>query len=212
MSGERTRNAPGGAPSDTVGLAPERRHHPAAGFTLLEVLLGLTLGLGALAALTALLSPTLAARARAAQGSETLAAAAAAIDQITRDVRLAGYDPRARAIGGIVAADATSLVLEADLDGDGTIDASSEEHVAYRRSAATAGLQRVVGTQSMPLLSDLTSTGLTFRYRDASGATVDPTRAGALTAIRTVTVEIATLASRSLPGVRLNGGARVLNR
>jgi Tfp pilus assembly protein PilW len=198
--------------AQSVAIASAGRPHAPDGFTLLELLLGLTLGLGALAALTALLSASLAARTRAGQGCETLAATAAAIEEIARDVRLAGYDPQARGIGGIVAADAASLVLETDLDGDGAINASSEEHVAYRGSAGTASLLRVVGAQSMPLLSDVSPTGLTFRYRDASGATVDPTLPGALAAIRAVTIEIATLPNRTLPGVRLSGGARVLNR
>ncbi len=117
------------------------------GFTLIELLVGLLLGLGTIAALTAAVTVSLAARARAAAGAEMLAATAAAIDQIARDVRLAGYDPRRSGIQGIVTAESANLVLEADLDGDGAIDLSSEEHVAYRRSA-TGALQRVVGEQS----------------------------------------------------------------
>jgi Tfp pilus assembly protein PilW len=184
----------------------------AKGFTLIELLIGLLLGLGTIAALTAALTVSLTARARAAAGAEMLAATASAIDQITRDVRLAGYDPRRSGIDGIVAADSASLVLEADLDGDGVIDPNSEEHVAYQRSMTGASLLRVVGAQSMPLLSDLAPGGPAFRYFDSSGSVIDPATAGAAAAIRTVSVELATLPSIGLPGVRMSGGARVLNR
>lgn len=195
-----------------VLASPAVRVPRTAGLTLVELLLGLVLGLGTLAALTALIAASLAARARAATSTEMLAATAAAIDQIVRDVRLAGYDPRGRGVGGIVTAAPASLALEADLDGDGTIDLSSEEHVAYRRSPTSASLLRVVGAQSMPLLSDLVPDGLAFRYLDANGAELDPSAAGAAAAIRAVIVELATRTSGPLPGVRMRGGARVLNR
>ena len=183
-----------------------------AGMTLMEVLIGLVLGLGALAALTALVSGSLAARARAGAGAEALAAMAGAIDQIVRDVRLAGYDPRERGLAGVVAAAPASLVLQADLDGDGAIDSSSEERVTYRPSAATASLLRIVGTQTMPLLSDLAPGGFRLRYFDASGSELDPTTPAMADAIRAVTVDLQTRPSGTIPGIRMGGGARLLNR
>ena len=58
----------------------------------------------------AVLVATLAARRQAAGGAEAVAAVAAAVDQIARDVRLAGYDPRARGVVGLPAATAATLV------------------------------------------------------------------------------------------------------
>jgi Tfp pilus assembly protein PilW len=182
------------------------------GVTLIEVLIGLVLGLGALAALTALVSGSLAARARAGAGAEALAATASAIDQIVRDVRLAGYDPLERGLAGMVAAAPASLVLQADLDGDGTIDGSSEERVTYRSSTATGSLLRIVGTQTMPLLSNLAPGGFRLRYFDASGSELDPATPAATDAIRAVTVDLQTLPNGTIPGVRMGGGARLLNR
>jgi hypothetical protein len=183
-----------------------------AGTTLVEVLLGIALGVVALAATASLLTAGLAARARAGAGADGLAAAAGAVDQIVRDVRLAGYDPDAAGFGGVADATSTSVVLEADLDGDGAVDASSEERVAYRLSAAGDALQRVVGAQVLPLVSPLAPGGFRLRYFDAAGAELDPADPGAADAVRAVTVTLATRARGGLPGVELSGGARLLNR
>jgi len=182
------------------------------GVTLMEVLVGLVVGLGALAALTALVAGSLTAGARAGAGAEAVAAIAGAVDQIVRDVRVAGYDPRESGLDGLSALAPASLVLQADLDADGTIDGSSEERITYRPSVATGNLLRIVGTQSMPLLSDLTPGGFRLRYFDATGGELDPTTPAAADAIREITVDLQTRSSGTIPGVHMGGGARLLNR
>ena len=110
-----------------------RRHD--AGMTLLELTVASALALAAVAALTALFLVVLRARGRAGEAAETVVSLAGTIDQIARDVRLAGYDPSARGLAGIVTPTAQSVVLRADLDGSGDIDTSSEEQITYRLNA-----------------------------------------------------------------------------
>jgi prepilin-type N-terminal cleavage/methylation domain-containing protein len=180
------------------------------GFTLLELLVATALGGMALAAFSALLVATLAARRQAADGAEAVASVAAAVDQIVRDVRLAGYDPRVSGIVGLPTATSTTLVVAADLDGNGSVDPASEERVGYRLLDDT--LQRTVGNQSLPLLGELAPGGLLLQYLDASGDTVDPLAPGALSAIRAVTVDLTVRATAAHATVHMRGGARLLNR
>lgn len=182
------------------------------GLSLVEVLIGLALGATALAALGGLLAASAAARTRAGARAEGLAAAAAAVDQITRDVRVAGHDPRRRGVHGILEATSTSLALEADLDGDGGVDPHSEEHVGYRLSAAGESLSRVVGAQAMPIVSELAPNGFLLRYFDATGAELDPARPQSADAVRLVTVDLAVRPAGTRETLHVLGGARLLNR
>jgi len=183
-----------------------------AGLTVVELLLGLALGAVTLAAMVALSSASVAALQRATAGAETTTAVAGALDQMTRDIRLAGYDPRSRGIAAILDAGAALLETAADLDGDGAIDLDSEEHVTYRPSPSGDTLQRIVGRQSLPILSDLAPDGLRLRYFDTTGAEIDPATAGATATIRFVAIELRTRARAAHPAVALAGGARLLNR
>ncbi len=183
-----------------------------AGMTLVELTVASALALATIAALTALFLVILRARARAAEAAETMVGLAGTIDQIARDVRLAGYDPSARGIAGIVTPTAQSVVLRADLDGSGDIDTSSEEQITYRLNAAGDTLQRLVGQQNLPSLSDVAAGGFRLHYFDAQAAELDPNAAGAADRIRLVTVEILLRATSTHGALRMTGGARLLNR
>ena len=183
------------------------------GATLVELIVGTALGLLVMLGLTSLLAVTLAARARAVDRGAAVTALAGAVDQIVRDVRLAGFDPETRGVSALAGASATSIVIDADLDGSGSVDTASEEQVGYRLSGAgNDTLQRTVGRQALPLLSALAAGGFRLRYLDGNGAELDPATPGALAAVRAVTVELALRATRSHAALRMKGGARLLNR
>ena len=182
------------------------------GLTLVELLVGMVIGVVAAAALTALLRAGVAAWQRAGAHAEVATEVAGAVDQITRDLRLAGYDPRGAGIAGLTIAEAARLELTADLDGNGAIDADSEERIGYRVAPSSQSLQRVVGRQTLPILSDIAASGLRFTYFDAAGNALGPATAATLTGARFVTVDVATAAHPPLAGVRLGGGARLGNR
>ena len=187
-----------------------RRHD--AGMTLVELTVASALALAAVAALTALFLVVIRARGRAGEAAETVVSLAGTIDQIARDVRLAGYDPSARGLAGIVTPTAQSVVLRADLDGSGDIDTSSEEQITYRLNAAGDTLQRLVGQQNLPMLSDVAAAGFRLHYFDAQAAELDPTVAGAGDRVHLVTVELALRATQAHGALRMTGGARLLNR
>ena len=115
------------------------------GLTLVELLVGMLVGLVAAAALTAVLRAGVAASIRAGTDAETAIEAAAALDQLVRELRVAGYDPTGSGVAPFVTTAADHVEIDADLDGSGTLDATSEEHVTYRVATSSRSLQRVVG-------------------------------------------------------------------
>jgi hypothetical protein len=94
--------------------------------------------------------------------------AAQAVEAFTFDVRRAGFDPRGIGVEAVADATPTRLELHADLDGDGVVDAASEEVTAWACDLAGGRLSRILGSQSLPLANDVIACG--FGYVDASGA------------------------------------------
>ena len=182
------------------------------GMTLVELLIGMTLGLVGAAAMTALLRGGTAAWERAGASAEVAIEVAEAVDQLTRDLRNAGYDPAAAGIAGLTVTATDQLEMTADLDGNAAIDPASEERVGYRWSAASGSLQRVVGRQSLPILSDVAPGGFRLTYVDRDGARLDPADPATSAATRLVTVDLATASRDGRAGVRMSGGARLVNR
>jgi type IV pilus assembly protein PilW len=179
------------------------------GLTLVELLIGMVLGLVAAAAMTALVRVGVAAWERAGADSERALELAAAVDQLARDVRIAGYDPTDAGLGALTVTAHDRLEITADLDGDGTIDPNSEERIGYRVAPSSRSLQRMVGAQTLPILADVTAFALA--YFDANGVLLDPGDSTTAAATRLVTVGVTT----SKPGrhpLRVDGGARLVNR
>ncbi|MCC6766125.1 MAG: hypothetical protein IT293_15815 [Deltaproteobacteria bacterium] len=179
--------------------------------TLVELLVAMVLGLVATAALGAVGRAGLAAGLRAGTDAEAAIETAAALDQLVRDLRVAGYNPRGVGFPAFTVVAADRVELHADLDGNGAIDATSDERIAYRVAAASRSLQRVVGAQSLPILSDVASDGLRLDWLDAAGAALDPADPAAAAAARLVAIDL-TATPPGRPAVRVHGGARLLNR
>jgi Tfp pilus assembly protein PilW len=180
--------------------------------TLVELLIGMGLALAGAAALTAVLRAGTAAWARAGARAEVAAEVAAAVDQVTRDLRIAGYDPAAAGFVPLSVTAADRVEIAADLDGDGAIDPDSEERIGYRVATSSTSLQRVVGRQTLPILSDVGASGFRLAYFDRDGVRLDPASAATATATRVVTVDLATAASLGQPAVSVSGGVRLVNR
>ncbi len=162
------------------------------GFTLVELLVGMALGLVALAMLVG----TFAAGARLLVLSgarvEATDAVVIAAESLQFDVRRAGVDPAGVAVEPLVVARADRMTLHADLDGDGAVDAASEEVTSYVCSTGPLRLSRIIGAQSQPVAGDVTSCGL--RYADAAGLPLVPGPGGLdaaeRRAVRRVTLDL----------------------
>lgn len=141
--------------------------HDARGATLAELLVGAGLGLVILALLTAAVAVgSRLARAAGARG-EAEDTAQLAVEAFLFDVRRAGFDPAGVGVVALSEALPDRVELAADLDGDGIVDAASEEVTAHVCATGLGRLSRIIGRQSMPLADGVTA--CTFRYLDAAG-------------------------------------------
>jgi Tfp pilus assembly protein PilW len=140
----------------------------ASGTSLVELLAGLALGLLVAIAGFAAVAVVLRHLALFALRAEADDVAALALEAFTLDVRRAGFDPRAAGVEPVVEATASRLRLQADLDGDGTIDAASEEATAIACDVPGGRLSRILGSQSLPLANGVVACALS--YADDAGA------------------------------------------
>jgi Tfp pilus assembly protein PilW len=175
------------------------------GSTLVELLVASTLALVVFGLLTSAIGQggrLLASMAARAQAEDTVHGA---IEALVFDVRRAGYDPTGIGVDPLSEARADRITLRGDLDGNGTVDANSEEVTAYVCALATARLSRVIGRQSLPLADGITRCA--FRYLDAAGAVMAVPAAGLDAAgrgrVRTIGLDLTLTASRGVaPAMR----------
>ena len=169
-------------------MAVNRRRTRGCG--LVELLLGVALGLGVLAGLLGALAAGSAALTRAGARTETSDTLQLATEALLFDVRRAGYDPTASGVEAVTEAAHDALTLQADLDGDGAVDGGSSEHVRYVCNPAGGRLSRIVGAQSMPLAAGLGTCRLD--YADDAGAAMT-VPAGGLDAAARARARVVTL-------------------
>ena len=175
------------------------------GVGIVELLVASTLGFIALAGLTAALATGARLLAAAGRRGEVEDTAQLAIEAFTFDARRAGYDPGAVGIEPLGLAEPGRIGFDADLDGDGVLNASSEEHTTYVCSAGAARLSRLVGAQSLPVADGVTACA--FRYLDGAGAPIVAPATGLLAAerarVRRVALDLAVGAAGDSPAVRV---------
>lgn len=182
-------------------IEPEgRRPSPGShGFTLIELLVVLAIQGILLGALVMSFTSQLKTHRQQEQMSEMHGIARAAMDLVTREVRLAGYNPKGAEIQGITY-DPSALGIVADLNGDGdTTD--SNENVVYAHDAATLRLTRNTGGGRQSVAEQVEA--FTFEYRDEKGVLTDVTGD-----IRQLRIRITTRTAQPDPRYNPNGGYR----
>jgi len=177
-----------------------RRRNP--GFTLIEVLISLGIGMVVLAALYAVFTIQSKNFAKQEQIGEMQQIARTAMDSMAREITMAGYDPNQTtpANAGITAASATSLSFTSDLNGDSDT-ADANESVTYAFDGANYRITRNTGGGAQPFAENIQ--GLTFTYYDAAGA-VTATAAD----IRRIQISITARTAKPDPAYSANNGYR----
>src|SRR5205085_3748369 len=143
------------------------RRHPS-GFTLLELLVTLTVLGMVLLVLSTIFVATNRTHRRVNRNANLQASARQTLSLMSTELREAGADPSVPAIGlvGIVSADSASLRVRADLNGDGAIQTTEpSEDVTYTYVAGSKTLQRNPGAGAADLLKNVTA--MRFTYFDA---------------------------------------------
>ena len=177
-----------------------RRRNP--GFTLIEVLISLVIGMVVLAALYAVFTIQNKNFAKQEQIAEMQQIARIAMDSTAREITMAGYDPNQTtpANAGITATSATSLSFTSDLNGDGDTE-DANESVTYAFDGANYRITRNTGGGAQPFAENIQ--GLTFTYYDAAGA-VTATAAD----IRRIQIGITARTGKPDPAYSANNGYR----
>jgi type IV pilus assembly protein PilW len=186
-----------------------KKNDRASGFTLMELLVSMSIGMVVLAAL----AKTFTVQSRQNTAEEQVAQmqgnARAALDLMVREIQMAKYNPAGTAFSSAygVTYSASQLVVKADMDGNGTISTSSGsvEDIIYARDAANNYITRKLGSGTAEIVAD-NITAFTFAYYDANGSAV--TSSGNSGNIRKVTINITARTAKPDPSYTSNSGYR----
>jgi len=170
------------------------------GFSLIELITALGISGIVLAAVTA----TFISQSRSYDAQEQIngmqQAARAAMDIITREVRMGGYNTNATLTFDGITYDTTQIRVQANLNGDPDTG-DPDEDIIYAYDAANDVIERTTGGTTETLVEDIDV--FTFQYLDESG-TATTTSAN----IRQIQITITSRTAKSDPNYTSNGGYR----
>lgn len=180
------------------------------GFSLVELLIAMAVGLvvlGAAYSVFTLQNKTFGNQEEIVAMQQNVRAG---MDMMAREIGMAGYDPASVNcfncnppayifFGATV--NASQLQIRADLDGNGTIDAASQENAIYAFDAANYRITRNIGGGAQSFVENVQS--FTFEYLDGSGnATASSTN------VRRIRLAITGRTAKPDPAYPINGGYR----
>lgn len=178
-----------------------------AGFTLIELLIAMAVGLVLLGAMYGVFTMYNKSFGTQEQIAEMQQSARASMDMMTREMRMAGYNPTGAAgFDGIpYNADSSTIDVYADLNNIPGIDnpVGSYEHITYSYDSANKLIRRNTNTGggAQPFAENIQS--VTFNYLNSAG---NPTTTTAN--IRQIRITIIAMTARPDPAYTLNGGYR----
>ena len=165
-----------------------------AGFTLIEVMIAVTIGLLMLAAVYSVYAGLIRSYTTQNVAADIQQNVRAGIDFIAEDIMMAGLDPNNTAGSGFEVASSANLRFTSDRNLNGTIDNTDSERITYAYDGVNRMLNQCLyegsGSDDWELFFDNVA-NLTFSYRDASGTDLgDPVPAGDLADIRMVVISL----------------------
>ncbi len=151
------------------------RQNNKSGFTMIELLMGMSISLIAMAAIYGVFVSSTQSNTIHQVTMETQQNVRLAMDMMVRDIRMAGLDPERSAGSGFQTFTSTDMKFTADRNMDGSIDSDSTEEIEYiYDSAGTQILQCVNGDlvsdpagSCIPIADDVSA--CTFTYLDSAG-------------------------------------------
>jgi len=173
------------------------------GFTLVELLIAMTIGLIILAALSSTFLLQRKTYDVQEQIVEMVQTARAAMDMMTREIRMAEYDPRKKDYGATfdgITYNSSQLQILADLNGNGST-ADSNENITYTYDGTDFQIDRNTGGGAQPFAENIQS--FTFDYLDSNGNSTTTTAD-----IRQMRITITARASKADADYSTNNGYR----
>ncbi|MEW5734209.1 MAG: prepilin-type N-terminal cleavage/methylation domain-containing protein [Thermodesulfobacteriota bacterium] len=145
---------------------PRGEKAPDPGFSLIELLVAMALGLLVLTGLSSTFLMQNKTYDVQQQINEMMQTTRAALDMIGREVRMAGYDPARGGVTGIVY-DTSKLRINADLNGDGDTG-ETNERIWYTYDSSNKRIIRRKGDVDDEFANDITS--FSYAFLDQNGA------------------------------------------
>jgi len=124
------------------------------GFTLIELMIAMAVGLVLLGAMYGVFTMHNKTFSTQEQIAEMQQSARAGMDMMTREIRMAGYNPAGVTFDGTTYS-ASQLQVKADLDGNGTI--AGQENIIYKHDSANYQVTRNIGSGDQPLMENVQS-------------------------------------------------------
>lgn len=206
------------SPGKNIFSKANGSHAGPRGFSLIEMLIAMTVGLVVLGAMYNVFTI----QNKAFSNQEEMVAmqqsVRAGMDMMAREVGMAGYDPcsvntdsdPSNNFSGVTVSSA-QLQIKADLDGNDPsnyclppnkgIDATSQENIVYAFDAANKRITRNIGAGAQPFVENVDA--FTFEYLDSSG-NVNATSAD----VRRIRITITGRTAKPDPSYLANGGYR----
>ena len=170
------------------------------GFSLVELLIAMAVGLVVLGAMYSVFTIQNKTFGNQENFVEMQQSVRAGMDMMAREIVMAGYDPAGVTFDGVTV-NAAQLQIMADLDGNGAINMTSQENIVYFRDATNNRITRNIGSGNQPFVENVQS--FTFQYLDGAGAVT------AVSAnVRRVRITITGRTAKPDPAYPANGGYR----
>lgn len=139
------------------------------GFSLLELLIALAVASILISVITVTFNTQKESYSIQAQITEMIQTSRAAMDLMTREIRMAGYDPAGGDFNGLLT-DSDGLHIFSDLNGDGDTD-DENETIIYSHEETALRIDRETGGNIQPLAEDIQSFDYTC-YKDDGSETI----------------------------------------
>lgn len=173
------------------------------GFTLIELMVSMAIGLAVLAAIAGTFTAQTRQNSAEEQIGQMQQNVRGALDLMIREIQMAGYKPAGGSFNGIQTSTATTLRIKLDLDSSGVETDGTTDDISYSFDSSTGLITRTLNNPgSSATLAD-NVTAFSFTYLDANGSSTTTN-----TAVRRITISITARTDKPDPSYTTNNGYR----
>ena len=173
------------------------------GFTLIELMISMTISLVVLAAIAASFTVQNRQNSAEEQLGQMQQNVRGALDLMIREIQMAGYNPAGGTFNGIETSTSTTLRIKLDLDSTGVATDGATDDISYSFDSSTGLITRTLNnTSSSATLAD-NITAFSFTYLDVNGASTSTN-----TAVRRITINMTARTAKPDPSYTANSGYR----